>query len=449
MRTFDLEFTKDAAVFDRDQVRSLVDDLDATDLIVVAHGWNNDVREATDLYDELLANVDRLLDLRMNPKAPSALRRLDGRTFAVLRLFWPSKRFADEDLIPGGGAASAEAANDAALERMLDELADDPERLGGSGTTPERAAAVAEAKALLPRLDSDPQARADYVRILRTLTEQDDDSDDDGTSAFFDDDAATLFAALEGPVTAPGPPPAGGATSLGGGAGEAGSDEGGAAGLRELLTGASAAARRLANLTTYLRMKARAGKVGREGLAPVLLEVRRKHEGVRLHLVGHSFGGRLVTAAASALDDDTEHVTLSLLQAAFSHNGLSADFDAGRPGGFRAVLGNRRASGPIVITHTKRDRAVGVAYPLASRIGRQNAAGLGDKDDPYGGMGRNGAQRTQEAEGNATSLAAVGHDYGFEQGQVYNLLADEFISSHGDVRGLQVAYAILSAAGAD
>jgi hypothetical protein len=161
--------------------------------------------------------------------------------------------------------------------------------------------------------------------------------------------------------------------------------------------------------------------------------------------VGHSFGGRLVTAAALALDGNTPAVTVSLLQAAFSHNGLSEDFDAGKPGFYRQVVSEKRVSGPIVITHTKNDTAVGIAYPLASRIAHQNASAFGDRNDPYGGMGRNGAQRTTEATGNATLLAAVGHDYGFASGRIYNLLADDVIKDHGDVRGVQVAYAVLSA----
>jgi hypothetical protein len=38
--------------------------------------------------------------------------------------------------------------------------------------------------------------------------------------------------------------------------------------------------------------------------------------------------------------------------------------------------------------------------------------------------------------------------YGLTPGKIYNLLADEFISDHGDVTGVEVAYAILSAASA-
>ncbi len=438
MQTFDVEFTKHGDAFDQRQVKSLIERVTGTDLIVVAHGWNNDMREAEDLYDELLGNLETLLDARELQQAPPALRSLAGREFSVCRVFWPSKKFADEDLIPGGGAASATAENDAALHRTLDRLAEDPNRLGDDTTSPERLQAVDKAKRLSGRL-ADPVAQVEFVDILRSLLDPDVASEDDGSAEFFTTDANDLFQRMGKAVIAPGPGATGGATAL---------DAGGAAGVRDLVNGVKAAGRRLANLTTYLQMKARAGTVGSKGLAPVLQQVRVGHRDVRIHLVGHSFGGRLVTAAANALDDDTPDVTLSLLQSAFSHNGLSADFAQGKPGAFRAVLGDHRASGPILITHTKNDRAVGIAYPLASRISFQNAAALGDKNDPYGGMGRNGAQHTAEAGGNATDLAAVGHAYEFAPGKVYNLLADDFVSNHSDVRGVQIAYAVLCAAAA-
>jgi hypothetical protein len=93
----------------------------------------------------------------------------------------------------------------------------------------------------------------------------------------------------------------------------------------------------------------------------------------------------------------------------------------------------------VAITHTKNDRAVGVAYPLVSRISRDVASALGDENDPYGGMGRNGAQHTPEAVKGV--LKDLGGVYAFQPGQVHNLRADAFISDHGDVTGPQVAYA--------
>jgi pimeloyl-ACP methyl ester carboxylesterase len=437
----DVELTKTGAIHDAAQVAALLDAVPSvTDLLVFCHGWNNDMQEARDLYTTLLANIDKLLAIRGEALAPESVRKLKGRTFAALWLFWPSTKFADSELIPGGGAASATVANDAAVVRVLDELKKDPDRLGASSTDPKRARIVEKAQALLPDLGR-ADARREYVKLLRSLLDQGDAHEDDGSVNFFEADPETLFTDLGKEVIAPPPPSSGGATGVG--------DDGGAAFLGDFLEGAQAAARRLANYATYYQMKSRAGTVGATGIAGIVRDCRKKKAGLRVHLIGHSFGGRAVTAAALALAASTPDVTVSLLQAAFSHNGLSADFDnKGSAGFFRQILSERRVSGPIIITHTKNDTAVGIAYPLASRIAFQKAAAFGDENDPYGGMGRNGAQKTDEADGHTTTLAAVGATYSFAAGTVNNLRADDFVKDHGDVAGIQVAYAILNAAGA-
>ena len=220
---------------------------------------------------------------------------------------------------------------------------------------------------------------------------------------------------------------------------------GGAASLGDLLSGVQAAARRIANFATYYQMKSRAGTVGSTGVADMLKRIRAEKNDIRIHLVGHSFGGRLVTAAAHALPANTNGVSVSLLQAAFSHNGLSGGIRGRRrtrKGFFRAVIDEKRVSGPIIITHTKNDRAVGIAYPLASRIAGQNAAALGDQNDPYGGMGRNGAQKTAEAD-NVATMGLPGTKYSFQPGKVHNILAD-VITGHSDITRIEVAYAVLA-----
>lgn len=72
---------------------------------------------------------------------------------------------------------------------------------------------------------------------------------------------------------------------------------GGPAGL-DILGGIRNAARNLLNYTTYCTMKQRAGTMGFGGLAPILAKVHTA-PGLRLHLIGHRFGGRLVSAAAT------------------------------------------------------------------------------------------------------------------------------------------------------
>jgi hypothetical protein len=100
-------------------------------------------------------------------------------------------------------------------------------------------------------------------------------------------------------------------------------------------------------------------------------------------------------------------------------------------------------SGPVVITCTRNDQAVGIAYPLASRIARQTASGLGDRNDPYGGMGRNGAQHTPEA--TDAFLLPVGQAYDLQPARLHNLNADDFIANHSDICKNEVAQAVLSA----
>jgi hypothetical protein len=443
--TFDIEFTKDGDIYQQPQIDALLAGLvPVTDLLVLSHGWNNDKADASELYEELLGNVDKLLDLRNQASIPVPLQgfvdRLRNRNFAAVRVFWPSKKFTDVDLIPGGGAtsAAAEAENAAAVNRILDRLKDDPQMLGGSDRNPAHVAAMESAKALVPQLATE-DAKKEFVKLLRGVLDPSTKENDDASAGFFGVDAETLFENARTPVVAPAAPGggAGGGSNVG---------NGGAAGLGDLLSGVQAAARRIANFATYYQMKSRAGTVGSNGVADLLHRVRAAKPAIRIHLVGHSFGGRVVTAAAHALPAATDLVTMSLLQAAFSHNGLSDGFGEHKEKGFfRALVDEKRISGPVIITHTKNDKAVGIAYPLASRIAGQNAAALGDQNDPYGGMGRNGAQNTKEAD-NQFTLGLPGTPYTFEKGKIHNISSD-LIQDHGDVRRIEVAYAVLSAAG--
>ena len=427
---FEIEFRKDGTVHDENAVTALLDGLaGVTDLLVLAHGWNNDMADARNLYDHLVNSIDAVA-----PNVPG----IAGRQLGVVRVFWPSKKFAESDLIPGGGAASAATENDAALIRALEELKHDPMRLGGTDVDAARAANVDRAIELVGQLDASFEAQQEFVLRIRAVLNPDEAHPDDGSREFFEREPDVLFDRFREPIPVTLEAGHGGAASL---------DEGGAAFFGDLLEGAQAAARRIANFATYYQMKTRAGTVGQNGLAPLLVRVRDRRPDLPLHLVGHSFGGRLVTAASARLPANTDRVTMTLLQAAFSHNGLSRQFDTQNDGAFRTVFDDQRISGPILITHTKNDLAVGIAYPLASRIALDQAAALGDADDPYGGMGRNGAQHTPEVSVAETELRDDASDssYTFTRGSVFNLVADRFIADHGAVTGRQVANALLHA----
>ena len=71
---------------------------------------------------------------------------------------------------------------------------------------------------------------------------------------------------------------------------------------------------------------------------------------------------------------------------------------------------------------------------------------MGDANDPYGGLGRNGAQKTPGAQ--TVALGQVGTPYAFVLRGVYNLDSNAVIGGHSDLAHPEVAYAIVSAVSA-
>jgi hypothetical protein len=67
---------------------------------------------------------------------------------------------------------------------------------------------------------------------------------------------------------------------------------------------------------------------------------------------------------------------------------------------------------------------------------------LGDKNDVFGGLGRNGAQKMEIGETVAGTLLAAGSAYTFQPGTFFNLESSAFISGHNDVAGTAVAHAV-------
>jgi len=390
---------------------------DAREVVIVSHGWNNDRGEAEQLYKTLFDNV-----AEVNPGATQGL--------AIVGVIWPSKKFdfsPDETAAPGAGAVSAAATGGGAgggreqVERSLDAF---EKAFADSGKDAE----LATLRRLAPGLAT-PEAQTEFVATLRKMVDDPDANTDlDGSRFFFNQsDARAVF-------TQALPAEGGGASEGAGGQGAQGVS---GVGLGKLLGGIGDAASSLLNITTYYEMKTRAGKVGSAGLAPLIDEFGARAAVRHIHLVGHSFGARLVTAAAMT-SATTKLYSLSLLQGAFSHNGFS------KIGFFRNVVAGKRLAGPIIVTHTHNDSAVGKAYAIASRISGDMANDFGGPNDKYGGLGRNGAVKMDASEVSATmkQLLAVGKEYKLEKQLIHNLESSAFIRNHGDVAGPQVAWAI-------
>jgi hypothetical protein len=436
---FPIEFDKKARLVDPDQtfaLDSFIKTGGVTDLLVLSHGWNNDEAQAMRLYKHLLSSI-----------AKEADDDFGARTVAVVGVFWPSKKFAESELIAGGAAAFGD-------DLPVDELVAQLEDMRIVAESDADDATIDRLIELVPILEDKRSARVEFGEKVRTLLGT--DIADDGE--LVDEIPTTLFMmAGDQMLEELGLPrdEEADAAVIGGIASVDISDDadgdpmGGIAGLGSFFSGVRSGAGNVLNMITYYKMKARAGVVGRKGLAPVLREFKDEEPGIKIHLVGHSFGGRLV--AATALGESPTAAVLpvdsmTLLQAAFSHNGFAENWDGASDGYFRDVYAENRISGPTLVTYTPNDKANRVAYPLASRLARQTAAAFGDAEDKFGAIGANGAQSTPEAV--AGTLLSRGSSYDFDDGVVYNLEGTDYIDNHGDVAGREIANAIVAAVNA-
>lgn len=414
----EISFDQEGGFVDPDrlaEVDQLLEDKRPTDVIVISHGWNNTEGQARALYEKL---IDSLVAVR--PRVAGATER----RFAVVGVLWPSIQWAPDE---SSGAGAGIADDVAVLEGDIGERIEDP-------------GIRARLIALAPRLDASSEAQEEFVGLLReTLPRSSKGEDEAGFEALREAPVAEVIDAARGRSALDAAPASGGGGASIDPTGLAPLDgAGGGAGFFDSVVGA---ARNLVNVATYYTMKERAGVVGKKGIAKLLDRIHADAPAARIHLVGHSFGGRAVTAATVATSAPV--ASLSLLQAAYSHFGMAEDWDgSGKDGLFAKVP--RKVTGPVMITFTRNDKAVGMAYPIASRLARQIGVGLGDANDPYGGIGRNGALKTHGAV--EARLLDVGGAYDFTGHDVWSLNADEFVSGHSDVTGRQVAYAVLSAA---
>lgn len=425
--------------FDKDGKRQNTPDVPAgtTDLIVVSHGWNNTEVAAQELYKKLFGNFSN--QIKNDPA-------YKDRKVAIVGVIWPAKKFDDLMTQLGGsagrdtgGAKSLVAADPAAAEAAMHEAID---RAAPAFDDPGDDQRLAKLHSLVPTLEKSKADQAAFVETLRELLDPNGQSagqqhEEDSSDVLFGGRPQLVFENATNPAPAS-------ASSFAAPRQPVSASSGQALGfVGDFFSKAANAVINLLNLSTYFEMKQRAGTVGKNGVAPLIDELAAKVN--RIHLVGHSFGGRAVTAAA-ANSTTTKLYSMALLQAAFSHNGFSEK----RGGFFREVVTKKRVSGPILITHTKNDMAVGLAYPAASRLSGDAAKAFGGPDDKFGGIGSNGAQQMTEGEIFTTTkkLLGVGSAYKWQAGKFHNLESSDFIvdpgggDAHGWVFVPEVAWAI-------
>ena len=124
--------------------------------------------------------------------------------------------------------------------------------------------------------------------------------------------------------------------------------------------------RQIVRVLTVYQMKDRSAKVGKGGVGPLVRDLLATSE-ARIHLIGHSFGAKVMLAAISdgpSLPRNVE--TMLLLQPAVNHLCFAENIPSLRkPGGYRLALD--RVNQPILSTYSAEDRLLHDLFHLAIR----------------------------------------------------------------------------------
>ena len=171
-----------------------------------------------------------------------------------------------------------------------------------------------------------------------------------------------------------------------------------------------------------------------------------------MHLIGHSFGARLVSFSLAGVDAGASPVrSLTLMQAAFSHWSFAKEQPWGHPGALAGFAD--RVKGPLVATFSSRTGrwATGIRRPASStsRTTRPRPT------SPAAGAasGADGFQKLPSAD-KAVPMGKAGTDYGLAPGgfrsidgsKVIAKIQSAFAGAHSDILHPEVAWAVVAAA---
>lgn len=393
----------------------------ATDVFLFSHGWNNDWQAATSAYDSFAAHYVQLRQARWDPPARAYAPVLVGVFWPSAILVWPDERAPD---IAGGN-------DDVAAGRQArDEVA-----VLAAGMT------------------------ADQATRFYQLSERDGLTESEGR------ELAALLAPLLaagpdelGPVAAPSAEELMGVWSEvgrrlhGGDSAQAGgfihdAAHGGAApqaaGFFDWLK-----PRDIIRATTVLMMKDRAGRVGGAGVATMLRLIIGSSADSRVHMIGHSYGGKVVLSALANGEEPSRQVeSVLLLQPAMSALCFAQTVPGAGEGGYRRALSRSRQ--PVMTTFTSNDFPLTKVFHWAARrpsdLGEALIAGLPIPPSLYAALGGYGPQGVDaQVEIVTAKLAPDRYDVRPAGKRLIAIQADAVISGHGDVQNDATAWALLS-----
>jgi hypothetical protein len=150
-------------------------------------------------------------------------------------------------------------------------------------------------------------------------------------------------------------------------------------------------------IASVLQMKDRAGTVGAKGVGPLLVANLLSAKAPRVHLIGHSYGGKVMLSSLCAQPVAQPAASLLLLEPAVSYLCFGENLDnKGRRGGYRGALD--RVNQPILSTFSSSDAPLTQFFHRAvirnSDWGEQRIAGEPpNKFAALGGFGPGGLRQ--------------------------------------------------------
>jgi hypothetical protein len=403
-----------------------------TDVFVFSHGWNTDWQSAIQVYERFLAGFMQLRRT-YNLKVPGAYRPV------LVGIFWPSAAlvFGEAEVGPvmssvaPMGVEADPSASDWAVNIEHQALRDLAQQLKRSQ--------VQRFYELMQKESLDPQESLELAKIVRVFYRTVDDETHQSKRL-----SATKIVQQwqdverdEAAQTTPGVAPAG-AQAI-----EFGQ-------LAQRLDPRNA----LRVLTIY-QMKDRAGVVGGFGVGPLLRELLEVKD-LKLHLIGHSFGCKVMLAAVATggpFPKQRQVDSLLLLQPAVSHLCFADKIDkVNRPGAYRVVL--ERVRKPILSTFSTQDTPLYRLFHLALRRDKDRgeappdvsfAPMPGDFPDPpndFAALGGYGPRRAGET---LIQIKRVKEPYDLKGTvPIYGVDGTGVITSHGDISNEATWWALYS-----
>ncbi|HEX5632827.1 MAG TPA: hypothetical protein VFX50_06340, partial [Gemmatimonadales bacterium] len=188
---------------------------------------------------------------------------------------------------------------------------------------------------------------------------------------------------------------------------------------------------------TVWQMKDRAGTVGAKGVGPLLRELLAACD-AQVHLIGHSYGAKVVLSAVGYGDAAPARPVASmlLLQPAVSHLCFA--------GGYQRVPD--RVAGSIFSTYSRHDFPLRNTFHLALRREADlREARIAAGDEPPSRYAALGGYGPREAREKLVPIQPPGQAYALDPAvKVYGLQAHEAIRGHGDISNPATWWALYS-----